>query len=370
MRKGQANTGWAKWKQGGCCGFHSPPPASTGVQTKPPPSEVKGTRRIGRRAPLVSFLPCGPAVSLPSPLSPPLRIVLVIHPSSADAVAALQQGAAQLRRAGHQVFPRLTFERRDARRFARAAAEARADLVVAAGGDGTVHEVVNGLQDFLHGDSRGAPAPRLGIVPLGTGNDFAGAQGIPEDPGESLATAVVGTPRWCDVGTLNGRAFLNVSTGGIGAEATEETPEAAKRVLGSLAYVITGVRKFAALDATPGRFVADGSVLFEGPFLLFAVGNSGRTGGGNWLTPRAELDDGLLDVCVVREVSRVEFLNLLPLLRAGGHLGHPAVSYARVRTLRVEAERELSVNADGEPLRGRRFEYALSPFRLCIALPE
>lgn len=301
-----------------------------------------------------------------------MRIGLIIHPTSADAVSALQEGTTQLRRGGHIVVPQLTFERRDARRFARAAAEQGFDLVIAAGGDGTVHEVVNGLQDFLHNSSgpHRLPAPRLGIVPLGTGNDFAGAHGIPDDPLDSLATAVTGSSRWCDVGTVNGHAFLNVSTGGIGAEATEETPEAAKRMLGSLAYVITGVRKFAALTATAGRFMADGELLFEGDFLLFAVGNSGRTGGGNWLTPDADLQDGLLDVCVVRAVSRVEFLNLLPLLRTGGHLDHPAVTYRQVSGLRIEADRELSVNADGEPLRGSRFEYAVSPYRLQLALPE
>lgn len=300
-----------------------------------------------------------------------MRIALIIHPTSADAVAALQEGASTLRGAGHQIWPRLTFERRDARRFARDAAEAGFDLVVAAGGDGTVHEVVNGLQDFLH-DSAGThrgPAPRLGIVPLGTGNDFAGARGIPPDPRDALAGAVVGTARRAEVGVVNGVNFLNVSTGGIGAEATEETPEAAKRMLGSLAYLITGVRKFAALNASAARFSAD-ETIFDGRFLLFAVGNSGRTGGGNWLTPRAELDDGVLDICIVREVSRVEFLNLLPLLRAGGHLDHPAVVYRQLPFLRVEAEEELSVNADGEPLRGRRFEYALSPYPLWLSLPE
>ncbi|MDQ3556242.1 MAG: YegS/Rv2252/BmrU family lipid kinase [Gemmatimonadota bacterium] len=300
-----------------------------------------------------------------------MRITLIVNPGSADAVAALREGAEALRGAGHAVRARLTFERRDARRFARDAAREGAELVVAAGGDGTIHEVVNGLQDYAHEPApfHAAPLPRLGIVPLGTGNDFAGAQGIPEDPGEALAGAVVGTPRRVDVPMLNGHAFLNVSTGGFGAEATEETSSAAKRVLGPLAYMVTGVQKFVSLEASTACFTAD-EVFFEGPFVLFAVGNGRRTGGGNWLTPHAELDDGLLDVCVVREISRVEFLNLLPLLRNGEHLDHEAVVYRRVPRLRVEAEQELSVNVDGEPLRGRRWHYGFSPFPLCVALPE
>lgn len=299
-----------------------------------------------------------------------MRITLIINPKSPATVTTLQQGVESLRGAGHTVNGRLTFERRDARGFARDAAAEGVDLVVACGGDGTVNEVVNGLQDFLRAPGQSQhPAPRLGIVPLGTGNDFAGAYGIPEEPEDALAVAVIGLPRRVDIPTVNGRAFLNVSTGGIGAEATDETPDTAKRFLGTFAYAITGVRKLVELRATPARFSA-AEMLFEGKFLLFAVGNGRRTGGGNWLTPRAELDDGLLDLCVVPEISRMDFVNLLPLLRAGAHVDHPEVLYWQVPRVEVVAAEELSLNADGEPLRGQRFEYNISPYPLEISLPE
>lgn len=301
-----------------------------------------------------------------------MKISLVVNPSSADAVEELRQGVAALREAGHLVKPRLTFERHDARRFAAEDARDGVDLLVAGGGDGTVSEVAAGLLDYLTEAGRSdGKAPRLGIVPLGTGNDFACAQGIPGNPSDALATAVISPGRPVDVGLVNGRAFLNVSTGGFGAEATEETGETAKRVLGPLAYMVTGVQKFAALDATEAVFTTDeGETLHTGCFLLYAVGNSRRTGGGNWLTPRAELDDGLLDVCIVRDIPRMELLALAPALRSGAHVGDDAVIYRQVRTLRVEAEEELSVNADGEPLDGSRFVYELSPYRLEVALPE
>lgn len=238
--------------------------------------------------------------------------------------------------------------------------------MVAAGGDGTVNQVVNGIQAAL--DEGAARAPGLGIVPLGTGNDLACSLEIPAGVGESLAVAVEGRGRGVDVARVNDLYFLNASSGGIGAEATDEASAEAKRTFGALAYLVTGVRKFVSLRPSRGRFATSGT-LYEGSFTLFAVGNSERTGGGNRLTPRADLSDGLLDVCIVKEVSRVELAGLLPALRAGEHLDHPAVIYGQVKRLTVEAENELAVNADGEPMRGRQFAYAVVDRRLEIMTP-
>lgn len=303
-----------------------------------------------------------------------MHIFLVVNTGSTDVLDTLRGVAGKLRDAGHTVAPRLTFEAGDARRLAREAAEAGADLLVAGGGDGTVNEAVNGLFDWIgawDGDTGGQtpPLPRLGVIPLGTGNDLAGALELPMDPEEAVAVALAGTPLPVDVAEVNGRRFLNVSSGGLGAEATEEASDGSKRVLGSLAYVVSGVRKYVQMDLPSARFVADGETVHEGPFAVFAVGNSRRTGGGNWLTPHADLSDGLLDLLVVREVTRVDFLTLAPQLRAGTHLDHPAVLYRRVRALRVESDQELHVNADGEPMRGLCFDYRLSPHRLELMTP-
>lgn len=278
---------------------------------------------------------------------------------------ALRGEVERLRASGHEVRPRLTFEGGDAVRMAREAVEWGADVVIAAGGDGTVSEVANGIHG---GPARGGVGlPRLGIVPLGTGNDLAAALGIPESIEEAVALAVSGRSRAIDVAMVGERCFLNASTGGIGAEATEEAPAEAKRTLGVIAYAITGVRKFVELRSSRARFTA-GSVLYEGEFLLYAVGNSDRTGGGNRLTPRADMGDGLLDVCIVTGMSRVELARLLPDLRAGRHLEDRSVLYRQVPELVVESEEDLSVNADGEPLDGcRRLEYRISPRRLEVA---
>lgn len=262
-----------------------------------------------------------PSTSSVRPLAGSVRvqISLILNTSSTDAVGALREAVKKLRSGGHSVTPRLTFEEGDARAFAREGAASGADLVVAGGGDGTINEVVNGIYDWVEESERGAgaPLPRLGVIPLGTGNDLAGALDLPTDPETALAAALGGIAVPVDVAVVNGKRFLNVSTGGFGAEATDETSDEVKRVLGSLAYVITGVRKFVEMDVPSARFTCDGECVYEGPFMVFAVGNSKRTGGGNWLTPKADLSDGLLDVCIVKQVSRVDFMTLAPQLRAG-----------------------------------------------------
>ena len=305
-----------------------------------------------------------------------MQISVIINPSSADAVAELRAGIAALREAGHVVHPRLTFESGDAWRFAWKAAEYGADLVVACGGDGTINEVVNGLYDWIEEraeeDAGKKPAlPRLGVVPLGTGNDLAGGLGIRGgDPQEALAIAVAGVAWEVDVGRVNGRYFLNVSTGGFGAEATDETPQDLKRVLGPVAYLLTGVRKFVHLSTTRARFTTQGEVLHDGEFLIFAVGNARRTGGGNLLTVEADMNDRLLDVCIVDGMNHVDFVRIAPQIRAGRHVDNPRVTYRKVPCVTVESTEELTVNADGEPIHGTRFEYALAPWRLTLMAPQ
>lgn len=300
-----------------------------------------------------------------------VRITIVVNAPDAAAVASFHPPIAEMRRQGHEVHPRLTFEAGDARWMAREGCEEGSELVIAAGGDGTLNEVVNGINDHLAASaSRGGEPVRLGVVPLGTANDFAAALGIPTEVDAALAAALTGAPRLIDVGQVEDRCFLNVSTGGFGAEASEDASPEVKRVIGPLAYVITGVRKFVGLEVSAARFTSGGETIFDGRFLLFAVGNFRRTGGGNWLTPRAELTDGMLDLCIVEEMSRVEFLTLLPDLRNGTHVDHPRVLYRQLTEVRVESEVELSVNADGEPLSGRTFHYRLLPRRLRVVLPE
>ncbi len=293
----------------------------------------------------------------------PLTVALIMHPrGDPQRLEALRSVIARLRAEGHRVWPHLTFEAGDATRLARASARAGAEVVIAAGGDGTVNEVVNGLGRLRN-------PPRLGILPIGTGNDFAMGLGIPHDLDAAARVAVEGRPLDIDVARVNDRLFVNVSTGGFGAEATEQTPSETKRLLGPLAYIVTGAREFVELRPTGARFTTDGRRFYEGEILLFAVGNARRTGGGSLLTPRAELGDGMLDLLVVEAMPRLDFLALLPDLRAGTHLESPGVRYTRAASIVVTPSETISVNADGEPVRARSFRYSLCPRRLTVMAP-
>ena len=179
-------------------------------------------------------------------MRPPQRkhFAMIIHGSRAERedVRHLIQW---VRDKGHFVEPHVTLETGDASTMAAAAARAGADVVVAVGGDGTVNEVVNGLDGF---------ETPLGIIPLGTANDFATQAGIPSDADHAMDVILRRKPMRVDTASLNGRRFLNVSTGGVGAEATAETPAEAKESLGPVAYAITGVRKLADFAPHRGSF--------------------------------------------------------------------------------------------------------------------
>lgn len=261
-----------------------------------------------------------------------------------------------VRERGHYVDVRVTFERGDAAALARRAAAEGADVVVAVGGDGTVNEAVNGLDGY--------DTP-LGVVPLGTANDFARQAGIPADADHAMDVILLRKPVRIDTASLNGRRFLNVSSGGIGAEATVETPPEIKESIGHLAYAISGLRKLADFEPNHGVFRGGGYVL-ECDFLMFAVGSAMATGGGTLVTPHASTTDGLLDLCVVERMGRREFARTVMRLRRGEHVGEEGVHYVRLPTLTIEGARPISVNVDGEVSDAHRLEYRARPKDLWV----
>lgn len=286
------------------------------------------------------------------------HLLFVIHGARAE-LPAVRRLIDVARGAGHTVTPRITWARGDAAHFALEGARDAVDTVVALGGDGTVNETLNGLSRH--------DVP-LGIIPLGTANDFARQTGIPLDPDAALDLILREEPVRIDTAELNGRRFLNVSTAGIGAEATAETPAESKEALGALAYAITGVRKLVELEPIAARFTAPGLDL-ETNFLVLAVGNGRSTGGGTLLTPRASLTDGLLDVCIVEPRPRREFARLALRFRKGQHLGRKGVHYLQLPSLRVAASRPITVNVDGEPREAMTLDYHVRPGDLRVHMP-
>jgi len=289
---------------------------------------------------------------------------LIVH-GRFGAEMVLHDAVDSLRTGGWRVDVHVTWEQGDSERFAAEAVANGADVVVAAGGDGTLGEVVNGVF------AAGPPSCAVGIVPLGTANDFATAFEIPtDDPLRAIDLIAVGKPRRIDVGRINGRYFINVASGGFGAEVTSQTPSGQKNLLGRISYLLTGLANMTSFEPQPVRLEGPG-LSWEGSIYAIAVGNGRQAGGGFRVCPRARLDDGLLDVLVIPEGPRLEIFGLLDDLLLGGDSlpGQDRVLYHQLSSLRVETEHEIQFNLDGEPLCGHAFQFEVSPESLPFYLP-
>jgi lipid kinase YegS len=293
------------------------------------------------------------------------RLRVILNGKSAGE-ADVEKAFDSLRAGGHRVEVEVTSENGDARRFARAAAQDGVDSVVAAGGDGTLNEVVDGL---VHAGSL-EEIPSVGVLPLGTANDFAETCGIPV--GSPLAALELTTdvePSLIDVGEVNDACFINVASGGFGSRVTAETPDDVKEALGRLSYLLTGVRRFNEFSAERGE-VRGPDFAWQGSFYVLAVGNGRRAGGGINLCPDAYLDDGLLDVVVLPEIPPEERLKkLLDLLAEGLAVVEREMFYRRVSWLEVSAPAGLYFNLDGEPIEGTSFRFKVLPKRIRVHLP-
>jgi diacylglycerol kinase (ATP) len=274
------------------------------------------------------------------------HLTYIVHGARADR-ADLHQMVSWVRQRGHAVDVRVTWDAGEGEWLTAQAADRGTDVVIACGGDGTLNEVVNGL------DGRDIP---LGVVPLGTANDFARQTGIPEEANHAMDVILRCKPVRIDTASMNGRRFLNVSTGGMGAEATAETPADFKASLGPLAYAITAIRKLAGDQVRHASFASAGFEL-DVDFLAFAVGSARVTGGGTIMTPDASVTDGLLDLCVVEAMSRRDFARLSLRIKDGEHVGLPGVHYAQLPWLKVTGTQPLSVNLDGEGLEAQVCDY-------------
>jgi lipid kinase YegS len=273
---------------------------------------------------------------------------------------ALRAAIARQRAAGHRIEVRVTWEKGDAQRFVSEAG--KVDLLIAAGGDGTLNEVLHGLMDVPE-----AVRPILGIVPLGTANDFATGCGIPDDPAKALALCMRGEGAPIDVGKANDDWFINAASSGFGAEITATTSPELKRLLGPAAYAVMGAILAINLQHYRGRLILpDRDITRTGPVAI--VGNGRQTGGGIQVAPRAYIDDGLLDVLIVRQISPTALLAAARELQQLPPDGE-YISYWQTPWLEVYPEEEIPVNLDGEPLRFSAVRYEAVPQAIRLIVP-
>lgn len=220
------------------------------------------------------------------------------------------------------------------------------DFVMAVGGDGTVNEVVNGII------ASGSDIP-LAILRAGTTNDFSTIMGLPADLlGIVRMIEEYKTVR-IDVGRMNKQYFLNVAAGGVLSEIAHNVPVGSKTVLGKLAYYVEGLKEISSLrlDTVPLRFeTEEGS--FETETFLMVVANSRSVGGFTNIAPTAKVNDGLFDVCIIKEVTPADVVPVFTEINAGTHVrDKKCISYFQTRKLRItalEPDSGFAIDYDGE----------------------
>jgi len=276
----------------------------------------------------------------------------------------LRPAISQIREQGHRVEVRVTFEAGDAARYAAEATAEGVEVVVAAGGDGTINEVAGGVLS-----ASDVPKTAMAVIPYGTANDFATGMGVLKgDPLKALELAAEGTATPIDVGKVNGRIFVNVTSGGFGAEVTANTPPQLKKALGGAAYSLMGLVTAAKMNPYECRFTTPDGTVGEGALLLMAVGNGRQCGGGYQVTPNAILNDGLLDVVAVHDVEVPQLGSVLNELLNLTAEGNQFVTYKQVPAFSLESNRPLQVNLDGEPYRDTKFQFEVIPQALPFIL--
>lgn len=252
------------------------------------------------------------------------------------------------------------------------------DLIIAAGGDGTVNEVVNG---FLENDRPVRPDSCLGILPLGTGSDFRRTLGTYTEIRPAIETLASGSPLLMDVGKVSftsheglpsSRYFVNVASFGLGGEAARRSQNAARRLGARVGFLWATFGTMISYRGKRVRLILDGSPLPSG-FLVsnIALGNGEFHGGGLHPCPKAILNDGWLEVTVI------EYLNLFELARdihilysedvAAYH--HPKVHLFRAKRIEAEANEPTHLEVDGEPLGKLPLEATVLPTCLQVMVP-
>jgi diacylglycerol kinase (ATP) len=276
-----------------------------------------------------------------------METCIIVNPNagSAGEIEALRERLAEL--PGAEVF--FTAAPGDAEARARDALRAGVRTVVAAGGDGTLNEVVNGLAaDFGRA--------RLGLLPLGTGNDFARSIGVPADLEEALDILAAGRVRTVDVGRATvgneSRHFLNMAVGGFSPVVSEKAEEAKPR-WGPLAYLrgavdaLPELQEFSAVLTLGGGDVV---VEIETETYNLVLANGRFVASGIPIAPQAALDDGLFDVMIIPAASFPQMARLLPRILLGRHLDSDLLLFRRAARIEVESTPHMTFNVDGEIL--------------------
>lgn len=275
-----------------------------------------------------------------------MKLLLIFNPhASLGRAAALMPDVLSTLEVFAQVEVFCTRGRGDATRFLAEASLVEFDGVIAAGGDGTLFEVLNGL--YRHDpDNR----PPLGLLPVGTGNAFSRDLGLqPGDWRKGAEIIRAGRKRAVDVGQVRQADgdfhFLNIIGAGLPVDAMQTADR--MKVFGRSAYTISTLWHALMLRSYPLRFTVDGEE-HEQESMFIEIANSRYTGTSFLIAPDAQMDDGLFDIVLVRRMPRLRLLRLFPSIYSGGHVNYPEVTLLQGREITIESPGGMVLAPDGE----------------------
>jgi len=240
------------------------------------------------------------------------------------------------------------------------------DMIVAAGGDGTLNEVVNALQES-------ARRITLGLIPLGTGNDFARTFAIPTDIDDAIAMINAHHVRPIDLVRFKSdevRYFANVSAGGFSGLVGEKLTPEMKKTWGPLAYLRGAAAALPELRAYRTTVSLDNKESLTLNLYDVVIANGRYVGGGTHIAPEASADDGMLDVILIREQSPAELAVLAARLTLGSHLSTEGVVFRRAKRITVNSLPKMQFNVDGELVGNEPAEFEVLPRSLQFVVPK
>jgi len=247
-----------------------------------------------------------------------------------------------------------------------------AELVVAVGGDGTMNEAANGLL-------RAGGRTELAIIPIGTGLDFVRTYGIPTRFDDAVATAREGATRTIDAGRVSYRTWdgreaeryvLNVGSVGMSAAVAQRANGMSKALGGRATFFYALVRVFFEWRNTVVTVELDGGERREGRMHDVIVANGQYHGGAMWLAPEASPDDGLFDVVLIGDITKLDFVTTAPKIYRGTYLAHPKVDLLRSSAVAVDAPERLPIELDGEQVGTTPARFEVVPGALRIRVPR
>jgi YegS/Rv2252/BmrU family lipid kinase len=287
------------------------------------------------------------------------RFALLVNPASAggralDALPAVHESLDALG-APHRTVLTRSIEHAEEEA---AGAAAAGETVVAVSGDGLLRPIASALKNT---------GSAVALVPCGRGNDFARVLGVPSEPAAAARVAVEGAERLVDVASVDGTPFVGIASFGFDSDANRIANDT-KRIKGDAVYLYAALRALAAWKPAAFSVTVDGT-LHQATGFSVVVGNSKAYGGGMYVLPQAELDDGRLDVLIAKDTSKLSFLRELPRIFKGTHVYSSHVEFLRGELIEVATDRPFVIYADGDPIGATPATLRVEPRCLRVIAP-